>query len=325
MQLVINTYGSYLRKKGNCFLVRKKDEVFEVSVNKVDSILITTAAYISTDAIKFAVDNNIDIVFLDYYGEPYGRVWHPKLGSTTLIRRRQLEMYDKQEGLNLAKKWGIKKIDNQIELLKRLKKTRPEQKEELERSIKEIGQLKERMKGLKGTIEERRQTMLGIEGMVSKKYFGVLSSVMPEKYKFKARSRNPATDEFNAMLNYGYGVLYSMVEKACIIAGLDPYIGFLHTDNYNKKSLVFDIIEMFRTFVDETIVHLFTKRKVKEEYFAVIQNGLSLNKEGKAVLIEALNETFEKTIKYKGRNIKTKNVIQFECHRIANKLVKQTF
>jgi CRISPR associated protein Cas1. len=44
--------------------VRKEDEVFEVSVNKVDSILITTAAYISTDAIKFAVDNNIDLVFL---------------------------------------------------------------------------------------------------------------------------------------------------------------------------------------------------------------------------------------------------------------------
>jgi hypothetical protein len=37
------------------------------------------------------------------------------------------------------------------------------------------------------------------------------------------------------MLNYGHGVLYSMVEKACIIAGLDPYIGVLHTDNYNNK------------------------------------------------------------------------------------------
>lgn len=322
MQLVINTYGSYLRKKGNCLLVRKDDKVFEVSVNKVDSILITTAAYISTDAIKFAVDNNIDIVFLDSYGEPYGRVWHPKLGSTTLIRRRQLEMYDKAEGLNLAKKWGNQKFDNQIELLKRLKKTRAEKREELEICVEKIEQIKARMKGLKGTIEERRQTMLGIEGMASKKYFEALSLIMPEKFKFKGRSRNPATDEFNAMLNYGYGVLYSMVEKACIIAGLDPYIGFLHTDNYNKKSLVFDIIEMFRTFVDETVVHLFSKRKVKEEYFDKIQNGLSLNKEGKAVLIEALNETFEKTIKYRGRNIKTKNVVQFECHRIANKLVK---
>jgi CRISPR-associated protein Cas1 len=324
MQLVINTYGSYLRKKGNCFLVRKEDEVFEVSVNKVDSILITTAAYISTDAIKFAVDNNIDIVFLDSYGDPYGRVWHPKLGSTTLIRRRQLELYDKEAGLNLAKRWGIQKIDNQIELLKRLKKTRSEQKEELERSIKEIEQLKARMKGLKGTIEDKRQTMLGMEGMTAKKYFEALSTVMPENYKFEGRSRNPAKDEFNVMLNYGYGVLYSLVEKACIIAGLDPYIGFLHTDNYNKKSLVFDIIEMFRTFVDETVVHLFTKRKVKGEYFAVIPNGLSLNKEGKAVLIEALNETFEKAIKYGGRNIKTKNVIQFECHRIANGLIKKT-
>jgi len=313
--------------------VRKEDKVFEVSVNKVDSVLITTAAYISTDAIKFAVDNNIDIVFLDSYGDPYGRVWHPKLGSTTLIRRRQLELYDKEEGLKLAKKWGIQKFDNQIELLKRLKKTRAEKKDELERSIDEIGQSKERMKGLKGTIEERRQTMLGIEGMASRTYFEALSLTMPEKFKFKGRSRNPATDEFNAMLNYGYGVLYSMVEKACIIAGLDPYIGFLHTDNYNKKSLVFDIIEMFRTFVDETVVHLFSKRKVKEEYFDKTNFlkkfdqksfGLSLNKEGKAVLIEALNETFEKTIKYRGRNIKTKNVIQFECHRIANGLIKKT-
>jgi len=324
MQLVINTYGSYLRKKENCFLVRNEDKVFEVSVNKVDSILITTAAYISTDAIKFAVDNNIDIVFLDSYGDPYGRVWHPKLGSTTLIRRRQLELYDKEEGLNLAKKWGIQKIDNQIALLKRLKKTRSEKSDKLERSTEEIEQLKERMKGLKGTIEEKRQTMLGIEGMASRRYFETLSSIMPEKYKFEGRSRNPAKDEFNTLLNYGYGVLYSMVEKACIIAGLDPYIGFLHTDNYNKKSLVFDVIEIFRTFVDETVVHLFTKRKVKDEYFDTIQNGLSLNKAGKAVLIEALNETFEKTIKYKGRNIKTKNVIQFECHRIANGLIKKT-
>jgi CRISPR-associated protein Cas1 len=324
MQLVINTYGSYLRKKSNCFLVRKEDKVFEVSVNKVDSILITTAAYISTDAIKFAVDNNIDIVFLDSYGDPYGRVWHPKLGSTTLIRRRQLELYEKEEGLNLAKKWGIQKMENQIALLKRLKKTRSDKKDDLEGCITEIEHLKERMKGLKGTIEARRQTMLGIEGMTAKKYFEAISSIMPERYKFESRSRNPATDEFNTMLNYGYGVLYSMVEKACIIAGLDPYIGFLHTDNYNKKSLVFDVIELFRTFVDETVVHLFTKRKVKDEYFDKIQNGLSLNKAGKAELIEALNESFEKTVKYKGRNIKTKNVIQFECHKIANGLIKKT-
>jgi len=39
--------------------------------------------------------------------------------------------------------------------------------------------------------------------MTAKKYFEALSSIMPEKYKFGGRSRNPAKGEFNAMLNYG--------------------------------------------------------------------------------------------------------------------------
>ena len=322
MQLVINTYGSYLRKNGNCFLVKKEDKSFEVAVNKVNSILITTAASITTDAIKLAVDNNIDIVFLDSHGEPYGRVWHPKLGSTTLIRRRQLEIYENNEGLELAKEWGLQKLENQIELLGRLKKTREEKRLDLERYIADIERSRDQMQSLRGTVEARRQDMLGIEGMASRIYFEAISSIMPEKYRFAGRSRNPAKDEFNAMLNYGYGVLYSLVEKACIIAGLDPYIGFLHTDSYNKKSLVFDIIECFRFYVDEVVVFLFSKRMVKDEFFEPLEQGIGLSKDGKGALIDALNNSFEEPVKYRGRNIKKRNTIQYECHRIANKLIK---
>jgi CRISPR-associated protein Cas1 len=322
MQLVINTYGSYLRKNGGCFLVKKDDKSFEVSVNKVNSILITTAAYITTDAIKLAVDNNIDIVFLDSHGEPYGRIWHPKLGSTTLIRRRQLEIYESNEGLELAKDWGLRKLDNQIELLIKLKKTREERKIDLERYISEIERERIKMQSLRGTVDAKRQDMLGLEGMVSRIYFDAISSIMPEKYRFNGRSRNPAKDEFNSMLNYGYGILYSMVEKACIIAGLDPYIGFLHTDSYNKKSLVFDIIEMFRIYVDEVVVFLFSRRMVKDEFFEPLEQGIGLSKDGKAALIESLNKSFEEPQKYRGRNIKKRNTIQYECHRIANKLIR---
>ena len=322
MQLVINTYGSYLRKNGNCFLVKKEDKSFEVAVNKVNSILITTAASITTDAIKLAIDNNIDIVFLDSHGEPYGRVWHPKLGSTTLIRRRQLEIYENNEGLELAKEWGLQKLNNQIELLSRLKKTREEKRLDLERYVADIERSRDQMQSLRGTVDARRQDMLGIEGMASRIYFEAISSIMPEKHRFAGRSRNPAKDEFNAMLNYGYGVLYSLVEKACIIAGLDPYIGFLHTDSYNKKSLVFDIIECFRFYVDEVVVFLFSKRMVKDEFFEPLEQGIGLSKDGKAALIDALNKSFEEPVKYRGRNIKKRNTIQFECHRIANKLIK---
>lgn len=322
VQLVINSYGAYLRKSGNCFLVKRDDRSFEVAVNKVNSILITTAAYITTDAIKLAVDNNIDMVFLDAHGDPYGRVWHPKLGSTTLIRRRQLEIYESQDGLNLAKEWGLKKLENQIELLGRLKKTREEKRDLLDGYIREIEQSRVQMKRLRGTIDARRQKMLGLEGNAARAYFDALSSIMPEKYRFAARSRNPAKDEFNALLNYGYGVLYSMMEKGCIIAGLDPYLGFLHSDSYNKLSLVFDIIEIFRIYVDETVVYLFSRRMVKDEFFEPLKQGMGLSKDGKAALIEALNKTFDETVLYRGRNVKRRNTIQMECHRIANGLIR---
>jgi len=322
MQLVINTRGSYLRKKNNCFLIRNDEKVFEVSVKKIESILITTSAYISTDAVKFALDNNIDIIFLDYFGNPYGRVWHSRLGSTTLIRRKQLESSTGVIGLNLAQEWIICKIDNQIELLKSLKNSRPHKENALKECIDFIENKRIVLLKIKGVLEEKRNSIMAIEGMVAKEYFKALSYIIPDRFKFDGRSRSPAKDEFNCLLNYGYGVLYSMVEKGCILAGLDPYLGFIHADNYNKKSLVFDLIEIFRILVDKTVIYLFSKRKVKKEYFDQIKNGLSLNKEGKAVLISALNETLEKKVRYRGRNIKNRNIIQFECHRIANNLLK---
>lgn len=321
MQLVINTYGSYLQKNGDCFKVKKDEQVFEVSVKKVSSIMITTSAYITTDAIKLAMDHNIDIIFLDEFGDPFGRVWHSKLGSTTLIRRKQLEIAETEEGLNMSLEWVRTKFSNQISLLQRLRQTRPHKSAEITSYIDKLSSVMKGLDSLSGTIDECRSSIMGIEGSGSRIYFEALSSLMPDRFKFEGRSRNPAKDEFNALLNYSYGVLYSKVEKACIIAGLDPYVGFIHTDHYNKKSLVFDLIENYRIWADELVVNLFASRKVKVEHFDKIPNGLTLNKEGKAVLITDFTSFMDESIRYRGRNIKRDKIIQFDCHRIANKLI----
>ncbi len=323
MQLVINTYGSYLQKNGDCFKVKKDEQVFEVSVKKVSSIMITTGAYITTDAIKLAMDHNIDIIFLDEFGDPFGRVWHSKLGSTVLIRRRQIEIAETEEGLKLALSWIARKFDNQIDMLTRLRKTRTQKSAEITSYIEKLTNCRKALDSLSGTIDERRGTIMGIEGSGGRIYFESISFLMPDRYRFDGRSRNPAKDEFNTLLNYAYGVLYSRVEKACIIAGLDPYVGIIHTDHYNKKSLVFDLIENFRIWADETVINLFAGRDVKQEYFDRLENGLTLNKEGKALLIEALSKFLDESVRYSGRNIKRGDIIQFECHKIANGLIKE--
>jgi len=320
MQLVINTYGAYLRKRDNCFLIKTEEIEQEISVKKVSSILISTAALVSTDALKMALENNIDVVFIDDFGEPYGRLWHSKLGSTTLIRRRQLEASCGEEGLEFVKEWAGLKLHNQINFLKKLIDKRPDN-DILYNAAGKIYEMRNKILALSGCTDEVRNSLMGYEGNASKSYFEALSSVMPEKYKFSGRSRNPAKDEFNAMLNYGYGVLYSKVEKACLIAGLDPYLGFLHADNYNKKSLVFDLIEVYRDIVDKTVVYLFTGKQVRDTFFDKPPSGFTLNKEGKAVLITALNKNLDDTVRYKNRNIKNIDKIQFDCHEIAKRLL----
>jgi CRISPR-associated protein Cas1 len=58
MQLVINTFGSYLQRKGELFQIKVGDKITDVAVRQVRSILITTGAALSTDAIQLALEND---------------------------------------------------------------------------------------------------------------------------------------------------------------------------------------------------------------------------------------------------------------------------
>lgn len=325
MKLVINTPGGYINKVDERFKVTVEDIKQEYSSKKVEQILITTSATISTDALKLAVENNIDVVFLDYGGKPFARVWHPKLGSISTIRRCQLKLIDIPLGTMLSKEWIIQKLDNQIEHLQKLKVNRSEEKSViLDEAIAKIGKEKEAILSIENLpIEEVRNNIEGHEGTAGRIYFNALGKVIPSQYEFKGRSKNPAEDMFNCMLNYAYGILYSNVESACIIAGIDPYIGVMHTDNYNKKAMVFDIIEMYRGYMDEIVFKLFSKRQVKKDMFDEVKGGFWLNKEGKQLLIGAVNDRFAEKIRYKERNIELGNVIQYDCHNIANRILKE--
>lgn len=326
MELVINSRGAHISKVGERFQVTVEGTKQEFSSKKIEKILVTTSALITTDALKLAIENNIDVVFLEYNGKPFARVWHSKLGSITTIRRHQLKLNELPIGTEFVKEWITQKIDNQINHLNKLKLNRSNEKIELiDEAIKDIEEHKSILSTLNNVpIDNIRGTMEGHEGYCAKKYFNTLGELIPEKYKFKGRSKNPASDEFNCMLNYAYGILYSRVESSCIIAGLDPYIGIMHTDNYNRTALVFDLIEMYRGYMDEVVFSLFSKRKVKQDMFDKVEGGgYWLNKLGKQTLIESVNNRFEEKIKYKGRIIKLNNVIQYDCHNIANKILNE--
>ena len=321
MDLILTSYGTYLHRQGEMFVVKVKEQKQEVSSRKVRSIAITTGASLSTDAIQLAMEKNIDIVFLDEVGHPYGRVWHGRPGSTTAIRREQLRLADTEKGLRLALEWLLRKFDNQVEFLREARQRRSRLSAALTEKIDALLELRQALAGVSGELDAVRGTIMGFEGRAGRTYWEAVNLLLPENFQFEARSRNPAKDEFNCLLNYSYGVLYGTVERACILAGLDPYVGFIHTDHYQKKSLVFDLIECYRVWADETVVGLFAARKVKQEMFDKLQNGLKLNKAGKAVLMEQFSAYLDEGIRYRNRNIKRRDTVQLDCHRLGNEWI----
>ncbi len=258
---------------------------------------------------------------MNKYGFPVGRVWFSKMGSTALIRRKQIEAAKNIIGTELTIELIKQKFLNQIRFLKKLMHSRPRKEELFINSIKTIESSLNSLE-IKGQyIDDIRTHLMGLEGTAGRAYFQSLSKIMPEKYRFNSRSRRPAKDAFNAVLNYCNGVLYSLVEKACIIAGLDPYVGFMHTDNYNKKSLVFDLIEPFRIFSEQTTVYLSTGKKIKEQLFDFKEISVFLNDKGKPVVIDAITKYLEETVRYRRRNVKRKYILNYEAHRLANILL----
>ena len=326
MQLHLHKYGLYLHVKDQMFELRwregqtLKKEPF--AAHKIKSVWIGEGVSLSFEAVRLSLKHNVDLVFLENNGNPLGRIWHSKLGSTTLIRKRQLAASLDESALYYIQNWLSLKLQNQADFLGDLRKHRKQHRKFLDNKIQRITQLQQSIVSLKAKhINEVADTIRGLEGTAGRLYFAALSHVLPKHYHFAGRSFRPAKDAFNAFLNYGYGVLYSRVERSLMLAGIDGYVGFLHRDDFNFKSMVYDFIEPYRIFAEKVVFRLFSAKKVNKSHIEVLANGMRLNKEGKVLLIEALNIFLEENkIRYKGRNLCRNMTIQYDAHQFANEL-----
>jgi CRISPR-associated protein Cas1 len=316
MQIILNEFTSFLGKKGERFIIKTGDKKEEIAVRDVDQILIAAASSISVGAIKLALKNEIDIVFLTGYGKPLGRVFPCKLGGTTLTRKMQTEAYYSKTGAEIAKKLVKAKILNQAYFLKALSKSR-----EIDFSVvadKNLA-LAKNVDNLSGLLDDIRDELFGFEGSAASGYFDCLKTLLP----FEKRDPE-SNDEVNILLNYGYGILYSETEKVCVLAGLDPYFGFLHTDRYNKPSMVLDLIEGFRPIiVDRAIVTLFAQKQITEKLFEIHPESKQrrLEKSGREKVISSVMERLYTKITYNNRKITFQDVMLSQSRALSNYLL----
>ena len=120
----------------------------------------------------------------------------------------------------------------------------------------------------------------GLEGVGASAYFGVLDERIlqgKETFFFRARSRRPPLDPFNALLSFAYSLLANDCASALESVGLDSYAGFLHRDRPGRASLALDLMEELRPCIaDRFVLTLVNNRILKGADFRQQEGGAVL-------------------------------------------------
>lgn len=324
MELVLNTFGTSLSRDNEAFVITHKDGRQRIPVIGIKSIQISRGAQITSDAVMLAIENEIEIMFMDKSGVPVGRVWSPKYGSISTIRKGQLNFTFTKDALLWIKEIISQKIENQQALLLMMRTEDSATDNLRNKSISRLEDYRTKIAKLDGEIVSDVASQLrGWEGVSSKIYFETLNHFIPEEYRFAARSQHPAMDVVNALLNYGYGLLYGKIEGALIKAGIDPYVGIMHRDDYNRPVLVYDVIEIYRIWVDYVVYSLVAQRVITDDYYSVREDGSYwLEGLGRRVLIQSMNDYLEEVVNQRGMSRSRATQIQLYAQSLAQMFKK---
>ncbi len=300
MELIINNFGVSLSRDNEGFVISNADGRQRIPAAGISSIQISRGAQITSDAVMLAVENEIEVLFNDRTGNPIARIWSPRYGSVATIRKGQLAFTFSQDAVAWIKEVLCQKIENQQAMLLMVSAGDADRavQAEVTKSINRLEDYHSKIRMVEGkVVSDVAPTLRGWEGVSSKIYFTTLNLFIPGQYRFEKRTQHPAMDVANALLNYGYGVLYGKIEGALIKAGIDPYVGVMHRDDYNRPVLVYDVIELYRVWVDYVVVQLLAQQLVSDEHYSVREDGACwLEALGRRILIQSINDYLDEVV-----------------------------
>jgi len=316
--LVVSEYGAYVALKGKRLRVTHKDDaqVIEAPLLHLRSVQVhTRSASLSAAAIAACCEAGVPIHFIDSFDGNYATVLSTNLTTVVTTRRRQLEALHSETGVQVALQIAAGKIKSQARNLRYFSRRQPD---DIALWLKDrAADLRAIADGLLQTeaqsLEDVRAAMMGVEGYAARLYWEAWGSLLPEQIAWDGRTGRHATDTANVLLNYGYGILYGEVQNALVIAGLEPYLGLIHTDRPGKPSLTLDLIEEFRApIVDRTVLGLLNRN-----FDARIDENGRLERDTRKAYAEHILSRLGAQGAYDGKRYTLRSIIQLQARRLA--------
>lgn len=289
--LYISTQGCYLSLKKETILLKKDSEIIsKAQLPLLENILIFGNTQVTTQAAKACLKNNIPIAYLSRSGRCYGRLL-PVERKYPKIIYKQHQLSDEAR-FQCAQQLISAKVGNSRTLLMRQKRRLKDT--ELTSHIHELANLQQQIS--QTTTNEQ---LLGTEGAAAALYFqGIGRCISNPDFSFSKRTRRPPQDPVNAMLSFGYQLLWNHLLALIELWNLDPYHGCLHQNKNSHAVLASDLIEQFRApMIDSLVLYLVNRNMISPDTdFDFQPDACYLNASGRKIFLQAFLQRMEQPI-----------------------------
>ncbi|MBN1664017.1 MAG: CRISPR-associated endonuclease Cas1 [Deltaproteobacteria bacterium] len=249
---------------------RNKKVIESIPLRRVSEMIIMEKAVFSTALLKKCTETGIPFTLTLNSGYYISTVKpdSKKYFDIAYAHARAYAALTDTDILSIAKEFAAGKLQNYVPLFRqRYDRNRNLFIVQIERTIANIYAAAD--------IHQVR----GYEGAMAKKIYEHYNGIIENPaFHIKKRDRK-IPDPINALLNFGYYLLFTRVNATLRAVGLNPYLGFLHSAEDNYESLVCDVEELFRARIDRFIISMINLKVVTDSDFTQTDKDCRLSKE----------------------------------------------
>lgn len=273
--LYITSENSYLSLDGeNVVVFEEQKEIGRVPLHNLEGIVSFGYRGTSPALMGACAQRSVSLCYLTPQGKFLARVSGKVKGNVLLREQQYNSKNDEQISLGIAKNCIIGKVYNARWVLERVVRDHALQID-VDKVKKASAFLKDALERIQNAAS--KDQLRGYEGEAASIYFGVFDQLILQQKKdfaFSGRNKRPPLDNVNALLSFVYTLLTNSITSALESVGLDPYVGYLHTDRPGRVSLSLDMVEELRAILaDRFVLTLINKKIVSGKNFSVKENG----------------------------------------------------
>ena len=298
MIIILDKKKMIVTREGETIRIAHSSTKFDrVPIYLIKQMIVIGNPMIAAGVLRLLAERNVSVIFLS---ERYGKsmaYMGSGLSNTIDIRIAQHITWNNPIYRVSVCRWLLnQKIKGQKQNLLNMQKD----EQILNNPIKQLDKCLVEIDNEKGVFQ-----LMGHEGLAARVYFSTLKNLLPEKWKFEGRNRRPPKDPVNALLSYTYTIAGGHIMQALQKEGLDPALGFLHVNQPNRSSLMLDILEPLRPYLDRFVFQLIDDVLNVNHFSTNEKTGCKLTKSGRKIFfwdwsdyIESSNDGLKVKIKW---------------------------